>query len=143
MSFEKPPSMNDYSKIIPIAPRELTRQKKMIRFAMLGFAATAIILLLVNLSTSDLTAPLRGTGSLQGVALDANGKPLLGVVMVEGTSLTVKTNTDGSFQISNVPAGDRVIVVSDTLSGREFHASIQAGQITNLGSVQLKSTATP
>lgn len=143
MSFEKPPSMDDFAEVIPEAPKEITPQQKRVRILLAGFGIIILLLGLLNLWTSDLTAPLRGTGTVQGVAVDAQGQPLLGDIFIEGTKLATKTNADGSFSLSNVPVGRQLVVVADGVSGREFPAVIQPGQVTNLGTVQLKSTETP
>lgn len=143
MSFEKPPSLDDFTNIIPEAPRQITPQQKRVRLMFAGVGVFVLVLGLLNLWKSDITAPLRGTGTIQGMVVDMNGKPFQGDIIVEGSSLATKTNVDGSFILKNIPAGKQLIVVADGFGGREFPALIQAGQVTNLGTVQFKSTATP
>ena len=143
MPFEKPPSLDDFTNIIPEAPKQITPLQKRIRLAVVGVGVFVLILGLLNLWKSDLTAPLRGTGTIQGMVVDMNGKPFQGDIIVEGTRLATKSKPDGSFILNNIPAGNQLIVVADGFSGREFPAIIQPGQVTNLGTVQFKSTATP
>lgn len=142
MAFEKPPSLDDFSEIIP-ERKALTPQQKILRLLIVVLAGVVLILVFRNLVTSDLTAPLRGTGAVRGVAIDALGKPLNGNVLVEGTPIQAKTMADGSFELKNIPAGQQLIVVADAVSGREFPVSIKAGQTTDMGKIQLISTATP
>jgi hypothetical protein len=143
MAFEKPPSMNDFNEIIPEAPKDVTPLQKRVRILLAVFGVFILLLGLLNLWKSDLTAPLRGTGTVRGVAVDTQGQPFSGDIFVEGTTLGAKTNADGSFELKNIPAGKRLIVVADAVSGREFPVVIRAGQTTNLGTVQFQSTATP
>ena len=143
MSFEKPPSLDDFTNIIPEAPKQTTPPQKRVRLLFAGFGVLVLVLGLLNLWKSDLTAPLRGTGTIQGIAVDINGKPFQGDIFVEGTRLAAKTNADGSFILKDIPAGKQLIVVANGTSGREFPADIQAGQVTNLGTIQFKSTETP
>ena len=143
MSFEKPPSLNDFDEIIPERRPELTAKQKSLRLLLALLGVFVLLLGGLNLAKSDLTAVLRGTGAVRGLALDARGQPLTGNVFVTGTELAASINPDGSFELKNVPAGQRSIVIADLVSGREFPALIQAGQTFDLGTVQLKSTETP
>lgn len=143
MSLEKPPALGDFREIIPEAPKEITPTQKRIRLMILLLGVTVLILGLMNLAASDLTAPLRGTGNVRGVALDNQGRPFKADIFVEGTTLSTKANPDGSFELKNIPAGQRMIILADSASGREFSTIIVAGQTTDMGKIQLKSTATP
>jgi hypothetical protein len=143
MAFEKPPSLDDFDEIIPEAPKQVTPQQKQVRVLLVVFGVLILLLGLLNLWKSDLTAPLRGTGTVRGLAVDAQGQPFQGDIFVERTTLAAKTNADGSFEFKNVPAGQQLIVVADGASGREFPVVIQIGQTTDLGTVQFQTTATP
>lgn len=143
MPLEKSPALGDFREIIPEAPKQITPKQKKIRLMILLLGAMVLILGLMNLAASDLTAPLRGMGNVRGVALDDQGRPFKADIFVEGTTLSAKANPDGSFELKNIPAGQRLIVVADGASGREFSTIIVAGQTTDMGKVQLKSTATP
>jgi hypothetical protein len=54
----------------------------------------------------------RGTGRVTGIVREASsGKPLPGAQLtVEGTSLTTTTNDDGTFALSGLPLGTRVLL---------------------------------
>lgn len=143
MSFQKSPGLEDFQEIIPEKPREVTTAQKVTRILIGFFTIMVVVLGILNFWKSDLAAPLRGTGSVRGVALDQNGQPLAGSIYVEGTRLQAITNLDGSFELKNIPAGMRTIVVADSVSGREFPIEIYVGQESNLGTVRLQSTATP
>jgi hypothetical protein len=143
MAFEKPPSLEDFDEILPKATQAVTPQQKRIWGIIAVFGVLVIILAILNLSKSDLTASLRGTGAVRGVALDPQGNPFNGDIFVTGTTLAAKTNSDGSFELHNIPVGKRLIVVADNFSGREYPVTVSAGEITNMGTVQFKVTAEP
>ncbi|WP_263788073.1 TonB-dependent receptor [Salinibacter grassmerensis] len=82
-----------------------------------------------------LVTPLHGhaqpTGTVQGQVVDASeGSPLPGAnVIVEGTSIGTSTNTDGRFQLTDVPTGSQTLTVSfvSYQSSRKT-VDVQAGQ---------------
>ena len=58
---------------------------------------------------------LSGQGTIQGTVKDTNNQPIQGVtVSVEGTSLQATTDSQGYYQILNVPAGSRTVTASKT-----------------------------
>jgi hypothetical protein len=143
MSFEKPPSLDNFQEILPEASKVLTPRQKRVRILA---AIVGILLLLlggVNLWKSDLTSELRGTGIVRGVVVDGQGQPFVGNIYVTGTRLAARTNPDGSFELKNIPTGRQLIVVADSQSGREIPVIIVAGQTTEMGTVTFESTATP
>jgi hypothetical protein len=75
--------------------------------------------------------------------LDPSGQPFNGDIFVTGTTLAAKTNPDGSFELKNIPTGNRLVVVADALTGREYPVTIIAGETTNMGTVKFQVTATP
>jgi hypothetical protein len=143
MSFQKSPGLEDFQEILPEKAQKLSKAQKAARVLIVFFAIVIVVLSVLNFWKSDMAAPLRGTGGVSGLALDEEGQPLNGNIYVVGTQLIAKTNPDGSFELKNIPAGRRVIVVADAVSGREFPIDILIGQMSNLGTVRLQSTATP
>jgi TonB-linked SusC/RagA family outer membrane protein len=89
------------------------------------------------------TAEVVADGTISGRVVDGKGEGLPGVtVLVEGTSLGVSTNTDGTFSIQRVPAGPHTLVISFvgfTTLRREVTSV--AGQDASV-SVQLAENAT-
>jgi hypothetical protein len=143
MSFEKSPKLDDAREIIPDAIKPVTPQQKITRVMAVVLAVLVLILGMMDLWQSNISLSLRGMGIVRGVAMDAQGHPFVGNIFVEGTSLSVNTNADGTFELRNVPAGQRLIVVADNLSGREFPAVINAGETTDIGKITFQTTATP
>lgn len=143
MSFQNSPGLEDFQEIIPEKARELSTAQKAVRGLIGVFVVLVIVLGGLNLWKSDMAAPLRGTGSVRGVALNSENRPLSGNIYVVGTVLQAQTNPDGSFELKNVPAGRRTVVVADAVSGREYPVEIAAGKVSDIGTVRLQSTATP
>jgi hypothetical protein len=143
MAFEKPPSLDDYREIMPEHPKEITPGQKRARILLIVLGIFVLGLAALNLMKNDFTSTLRGTGAVRGMVLDAQGSPFVGNIYIEKTTLNAKTNPDGRFELANIPAGNHLLVVADAVSGREFPVLVNAGQTTDLGIVQFKSTATP
>jgi hypothetical protein len=70
------------------------------------------------------------TGTIQGTVKDTNNQPIQGVtVSVEGTSLQATTNSQGYYQITDVPAGTRTVTASKTgYNSQSKTVNIVAGQ---------------
>ncbi len=143
MPLENSPKLDDYDKVFTKPPRQVSPRMKQIRLLILFLGIVVVVLGLVNLSRSDLTASLRRTGDLKGVVLDTYGQPFSGNIYVETTSLKTSINPDGSFLLKNVPAGTQLVVVADATVGHEFSINIVAGQMADMGTVVFQSTATP
>jgi hypothetical protein len=143
MPLENSPKLGDHDKVFVKPPKPVSPRVKQVRVLILFLGMVVVVLGLVNLSKSDLTASLRGTGDLKGVVLDVQGLPFSGNIYVEASSLKTTTNADGSFLVKNVPAGTQLIVVADGTVGHEYAVKIVAGQTTDLGTVVFQPTATP
>jgi hypothetical protein len=143
MSFEKPPSLDNFQEILPEGKNDITPRQKRVRILAVIVGILLLLLAGVNLWKSDLTSELRGAGIVKGVVVDGKGQPFAGNIFVTGTNLAARTNPDGSFELKNIPTGRQLIVVADSQSGREIPVIIVAGQTTEMGTVTFESTATP
>ncbi len=143
MAFEKPPSLDNFQEIIPETKKNLSPRQRRVMVLAVIIGILVLALGAVNLWKSEFTSGLRGTGTIKGVAVDNQGQPFVGNIFVTGTSLTTRTNSDGSFELANVPSGRQFVVVADSQSGREFPVNIFAGKITEMGTVLFVSTAIP
>ena len=104
-----------------------------------------LLLLLLSLSAALPAAWAQsGTGTVSGRVTDAKKEGLPGVtVLIEGTSLGSSTNADGTFTIGNVPAGERVLVISFVgYSGARQPITVVAGQTTTAAPQSLMENAT-
>jgi outer membrane receptor protein involved in Fe transport len=96
------------------------------RVAVGGFAA------LFGLVVTCTTALAQGTGTIAGTVEDRqNGQPIPGAaVVVDGTDVTTVANGVGRFEIGNVPAGQRTLLISAPgyLEFRVPNVIVSAGQ---------------
>jgi hypothetical protein len=144
MGFENSPSLNNVQKYNANPPRKITpTAQKRIRIIILFLSLFVFSLASINVLKSDATSALRGKGSMAGRVVDSYGKPFVGKIFVEGTQLEAITNPDGSFEMKDVPAGRRLVVISDGTIGNEFAVDIVAGQTIDLGKLFFQATATP
>lgn len=93
-------------------PRGTMRRHCKIPFERAGAIAAPLLgLLLAALLAAPLTAQTEGL--VRGVVVDNQGAPLSGAqILVEGTGRGGVTGPTGTFQISGVPPGDHVLVVT-------------------------------
>jgi hypothetical protein len=143
MPLENSPKLDDFDKVFVKPPRQVSPRMKQMRVLILFLGIVVVALGLVNLSQSDLTASLRGTGALKGVILDELGRPFNGSIYVEKTSLKTTTSPDGSFFLNNIPAGPQLIVIAQAGAGHELSVNIVAGQTADMGTLLFQSTETP
>ena len=108
---------------------------------------TALALQALHLAESKPTPPPAPTmGTVSGTVIDGStNQPLNGVSIILATdpSLIVLTNSTGSFNLTNVPAGSYQISFSST--GYSIYTgsiTISAGSIVNLGAISLSAIPT-
>uniref|UniRef100_A0A832MMH2 PEGA domain-containing protein n=1 Tax=Pseudothermotoga hypogea TaxID=57487 RepID=A0A832MMH2_9THEM len=79
-------------------------------------------------------APVTSTGTVRGTVRDNNAKPIQdATVAVQGTELQTTTNSDGQYEITNVPAGQRTIIASKSGYVSESKAvNVEAGQVVTV-----------
>jgi hypothetical protein len=143
MSFEKSPSLDDYKEGLPENRPDLSGGKKRMRIVLGIVFSIALILAIANFWQSETASLIMGTGSVQGIAVDAQGSPFAGDVFVVGVDQIAKAASDGSFLLERIPAGSHTLVVADAAAGWEYPIKIIAGQTTNIGQVKFISTAIP
>ncbi len=143
MAFENSPSLEEFQDGIPKKLSDPSAKRKRIRI--LSFLLLLVLLLIVGsmFAQSDAANVLVGKGSISGQALDENGNPFQGDILILGTELQVATQPDGSFLIEGVPQGARVLVLANKYAGYEFPVQVIAGETVFIGQIQFMSTATP
>lgn len=101
-------------------------------------------LLLVCLATLLSVAAFAQTGTVKGRIIDGtNNEGLVGAnVMLKGTAVGAMTDINGDFTINNVEAGKKTFVVSFIgYLPQEIQATVKAGGVTELGSINVKADA--
>ena len=83
----------------------------------------------------DDFAAFAGQGSVSGFAVNEKGEPILVDVLVFGTELKVSSDENGYFEIKNVPAGERSIIIAYERIGTEEIVLVEASKNTELGTV--------
>lgn len=84
------------------------------------------------------------TGTVSGKVLDEdNGEPLIGAnVRIKGTTKGSVADVGGNFKIGDVAVGSQTVVVSFIGFGeKEVEVTVNEGQNTDIGTVQMKSSA--
>lgn len=147
MPLEQSPDLNDFEMIPePVQPslQGRARGKPIIRILIIGLAALVALLTLANIAQGDLKTLLAGSGNLQGIVVDENGKaPQGGYAKILGTEMTATLAPDGSFRIEKVPAGAQSLVILDQYTGREIAVLIENGETLDVGTIQFRTTAVP
>ncbi|QJX48140.1 SusC/RagA family TonB-linked outer membrane protein [Hymenobacter taeanensis] len=105
--------------------------------AKLGFP-----LLCAGVSVSSAFA--QGVGTVSGRILDEKNEGMPGVtVLIEGTTLGGSTNSDGTFSIQGVPAGQHTIVTSFVgYTTRRQTIAVTSGQNTTVAPIALAENTT-
>ncbi len=144
MPLEQSPSLNDFDPT-PEPPQPPPQSgKKVFRYLTAGLAMLVLALVLGNLGTGGLTSVVSGTGTVRGLVLDENGLPLPdGYVKILGTDLTAPLAPDGTFEIKNVPVGQRSLVVLDQYTGMEISCAVVRGDFLDLGLIRFRTTTVP
>ncbi len=143
MAFENSPSLDDFQNGIPkkLPGRSSRRNRVVILSVLLVFML--LVLLAVTILQSNNATMFAAKGSISGQAIDANGYPFHGDILIMGTDLKTSTQADGSFLIEGVPSGSRVLVLANDYSGYEFPVQVIAGDTVAIGQIQFMPTATP
>lgn len=142
MSLTNSPSLKEYKdgskqKICRPAPRKQT-----FRILLLVLLFIALGLLFAQFLQNDMAALLTGKGSISGRIVDENGLALSAQVFVFGVDRPEETDSNGNFTYTNIPAGDRSLIVTYNGAAQEFIVQVQAGSSIDLGNLSFP-VATP
>ncbi|MEM9142623.1 MAG: TonB-dependent receptor [Bacteroidota bacterium] len=79
-------------------------------------------------------ASLLGQGKINGTITDTEGEPLLGAtVLIEGTNIGATTDVDGTFEIGQVPLGNRQLEISSLgFQKRMVSVTLERGKTLSL-----------
>lgn len=141
MALESSPKLKDYGQGLKPPDRASARWRIVWMIVAALFLLTAIII--VNLFKSEQFARIAGTGTVIGIVVDENGKPLDAEIYVLRTDIQGHTDQRGAFEIRGVPAGARALVIARQGGGIELPAQITAGGTTDLGQIPFVGTRVP
>ncbi|MEJ5312826.1 MULTISPECIES: carboxypeptidase-like regulatory domain-containing protein [Anaerolinea] len=143
MPQEQSPSLEEYRKGLPSEKKELsTAGKKRFRLVLVLMIVLVAALGLANFLQSPTAKILAGTGTVQGIVVNKEGKPLNADIFITGTQWQTSTNPNGEFEL-NLPAGNYSLVVARNGMGNEYPITVQRGKVQNLGKIVLVSTPSP
>jgi hypothetical protein len=141
MALESSPTLKDYGK--GLTPKDRSAARRRISLIIVGilFLLTAIVA--VNFLRSDELARAMGAGTIVGVVVDENGKPLDAEIYVLRTDIQGYADSTGAFQVRGVPAGARAIVIARQGGGMEFPVMVTVGSTTDMGKLKFVGTRVP
>jgi len=112
------------------------------------WAVSAALLLAVGAAaTVALTQMMPGppvpvTGTVRGVVVNAQGRPLADawIFLASAPQLECRTQTDGSFELAEVPQGRQYVIVAVNKRGQEHRIWMSpAGDTVDLGTVKFEA----
>ncbi|MCX7839400.1 MAG: carboxypeptidase-like regulatory domain-containing protein [Anaerolineae bacterium] len=141
MAFESSPSLKDYQKGLKPKDRSAIRWRLVWMVVAALFLLTAI--LAVNLLKSEPFERAMGTGTVIGIVVDEQGKPLDAEIYILRPSMQGQTDARGAFEIRGVPAGSRELAIVRQGGGIELPIRVTAGGTTDLGPIPFVGTRVP
>jgi hypothetical protein len=115
-----------YASSNPLGPLSSALSVKRVAGLVVGLV---VIVVLVNGFIGGGFTGEPAVFSLSGTVVDTDGSPVVGaVVSVERGGETVKTGPDGSFTLSNVTEGERVVSIvpaGESLAAQSYQMSVQ------------------
>jgi hypothetical protein len=144
MAYEQSPSLRTYEQGLPSTPPpDRSARRKWLWVIISVLAVATVTLAVITFARSTAAAILVGTGTVTGKVVDESNRPIVAEIFVLHTNIEAKSNSDGTFEIRGVPAGQQSVVVAYQGAGREIVVDVVAGAQVNMGTVQLTATAIP
>jgi hypothetical protein len=149
MPFDDSPSLDTvahgFQELPPPPPKKtwLTPGRKRLYALGLVMVLALLALLIFNGSQDNLLSRTKALGAVSGQVLDEKDQPAQAEVLILGVLGPTKTDAQGKFVLSGLPAGQYTLVAGYQGSAREFPVTIITDQVVELGSLRLVSTAVP
>jgi hypothetical protein len=134
MALSNSPSLDQYKKGAPQAPKENTRKKYLLRALITLLLLVLVVDAIIVMNSRDV-ALLTGRGDVKGQVVDGKGNGLQVTVFVFGVDKPVETDAEGNFIYENVPAGARLLIVTHNGYAAEYPIQVAAGQMTDIGQI--------
>ena len=139
MAFEESPSMDLYKDGMPAHLPDPSHKKRLIWIAIVGLTVLSLLLAFFSMAQDGTLAYLAGTGTVTGIVYDDLGQPVTADISVFGADLSAQSDPMGRFELSGVPSGQQVVVVSYRNVGREYVVNISAGQMLDIGEARFQT----
>jgi hypothetical protein len=143
MSLEDSPSLEDFSDDFLSPPPDKADKKKRFSIILVSLVLLIVILLGINFAQSGAYAQLAGKGSLSGYAVNENGEAIAVEIFIFGTDISGLSGSDGYFEIENVPAGERSVIIAFGDIATEEIVTLSSGTNTDLGTVTVPTKLEP
>lgn len=141
MSLERSPSLDLYRKGLPPQLPDPRAGRRRTWMAIVALACVALALGAGLALRSGAVALLMGTGTISGLVVDREGRPVQAEIFVERSSVAAFTDAAGRFTLDGVPAGRQLIVVARDGVGWEHEVVVHSGAIVQLGPLRTEVTA--
>lgn len=138
MSVENSPSLDLYREGIPDKFPDPRRPRRIVWGIIVSLAVLALGFGIFTLARNGTLALLTGTGSVTGVVFDDTGNPVEADIFIFDTKLSARSDGNGVFSLSGIPAGERVVVVGYRGIAREYPAVIVSGGVIDLGELHFQ-----
>jgi hypothetical protein len=143
MGFQESPSLEDFSNGLHSELPDPSKKRKGIWSIIAVLSLIVIVLLVITFFRSGGAAVVAGTGTITGIVLGEQNQPVEAEIIVLGTEIEGMANSEGYFEISNIPAGHRSVAVIYEASGWDFPTKVNPGQVTHMGELRFTVTAEP
>lgn len=144
MPFDDSPSLDQFQNGMPEKlPNSDERLRKFRIMLLIMTLMVALIGFSVILKDTRTLEKITATGLVRGRVVDEKGQPFHGNIFILGTELAAKTDENGNFELSRVPAGEQILIVADDLIGRDFSIKVSAASELQMGEIRFQTTAVP
>ncbi|MBI5652819.1 MAG: carboxypeptidase regulatory-like domain-containing protein [Chloroflexi bacterium] len=108
-----------------------------VRSAMVLLALISIGLAGYIWFNANLARQIARSGALQGIVLDARNQPLPEAVVyiASAPEVSVTTESDGSFQLRDIPSGKQTVIIFYAKLGQEIEITLDANSVTQVGTL--------
>lgn len=127
----------------PKSPKGNKVRQWIARWLIIGLGLLVVALVVFNLIRSPAGQRMLGSGSVTGVAVINDQKPVQADIFIPGSDYAAQSGADGSFTLANIPAGKQNIVIAFDGIGQEIPVQIEAGKTVNIGTIKLATTQVP
>jgi hypothetical protein len=138
MGFEKSPSLDLYKDGLPPELPNPMRRRRVIWLVISILVVVGIGLSFLKLKNDGTLARLAGTGTVSGYIYDDHGAPIDAEVFIFRTNVEGVCNKQGFFELTGVPAGEQILIISFRNVGREYTVDVLQGQIVDMGSLRFQ-----
>jgi hypothetical protein len=138
------PKIDQFKKGLPKKLPDMAGRRKRQHIALASVVVLFLLLIGLQFIRSDQASVLAGVGTVKGMVVDElNLLPVSAEVFISGSDQMLQTDANGYFEISNVPAGPRTLIVAYRNTGREYQVNVTRGSTIDMGILDAPTLARP